>query len=109
MSQDAMNQLAAEYTSYTPQDMTLVQYVRTNPGVLAAVALLFVAAAAAIAILVLRTGWNRKMLDVAERSKTELESQLAIVEALSRDYKRICGPGKGSQSQGHKDKGRCLR
>lgn len=86
MSQDAMNQLAAEYTSYTPQDMTLVQYVRTNPGVLAAVALLFVAAAAAIAILVLRAGWNRKMLDVAERSKTELESQLAIVEALSRDY-----------------------
>jgi len=42
-----------------------------------------------ILVFWLRARWNKKILEESERSKRELEGQLAIVDALSRDYLNV--------------------
>ncbi len=86
MPEDELNQLVTAYTSYTPKDMTLMQYLAANPGLLVSLGLSAVLAAGTILYLYLRAAWNKKMLVSSEQSNRELEAQLSIVDALSRDY-----------------------
>ena len=48
-----------------------------------------VIAVSIILILVARTQWNKKLLDTTEKSNRELLEQLAIVDALSRDFVNV--------------------
>ncbi|MDE6063592.1 MAG: transporter substrate-binding domain-containing protein, partial [Lachnospiraceae bacterium] len=89
MPEDKLNQLVLKYTSYTAGDMSLLQYMQGNPKVMVAVFLVAALVICIILTLLLRGRWNRKLLNATERSNRELGEQLAIVEALSRDYTNI--------------------
>ena len=89
MPEDKLNQLVLKYTSYTAGDMSLLQYLQGNPKVMVAAFLVAALAICIILTLLLRGRWNRKLLNATERSNRELGEQLAIVEALSRDYTNI--------------------
>lgn len=86
MSEDEKNQIITKYTSSAPGDITFTQYVKAHPEIIAVAVLLAVLAAGTILLLWLKAGWSKKILDAEQQSKKELESQLAIVDALSRDY-----------------------
>lgn len=86
MPDDTLNQLISKYTTYAPKDLSFQQYIMAHPGILAVIVLLCVVIAGIILLLTIRARWNQKMLETTERSKKGLEEQLAIVNALSRDY-----------------------
>ncbi|MDE7161378.1 MAG: response regulator [Anaeroplasmataceae bacterium] len=89
MSEDTLNQLASKYTSYTIGDLTFMQYLQANPGLIVAVVLLFAIIVGVFLVLYLRGRWNKKMLLTTEQSNKKMGEQLSIVEALSRDYTNV--------------------
>ncbi len=89
ISVETLNQLISKYTTYTIGDMTLPQYMRANPGMTLAVFFIFALTVCAILALYLRGRWNRKLLRATEQSNRKMCEQLAIVEALSRDYTNV--------------------
>ena len=86
MSDDYMNNIITNYTTSTLSDVSLGQYMRAHPGVMALVVLLFSVGLGVIITLWLRSRWRKRMLYTTERANRELGEQLAIVNALSRDY-----------------------
>lgn len=84
-----LNQLAANYVSVNAEDMSLYQYLHANPETMLAVALCIMLVATLMTIMWLRGKWNRQLLATTEHANQELEGQLAIVEALSRDYSNV--------------------
>ena len=89
MSDETLNQLASKYTSYTIGDLTFLQYLQANPGLIVAVVLVFAIIVGVILVLILRGQWNKKLLYTTEQSNKKMEEQLSIVEALSRDYTNV--------------------
>ncbi|MDE6411967.1 MAG: transporter substrate-binding domain-containing protein [Clostridia bacterium] len=89
MSDDTLNQLASNYTSFTIGDWSFGQYLKENPGIIIAVVVVLVLVAFVILVLYLRGRWNRKLLLTTEQSNKKLGEQLSIVEALSRDYVNV--------------------
>ena len=86
MPNDSMNNIITKYTANAPGNVTLSQYMRAHPEIMALVVLLFAAGTAIMITLWLRARWKQKILDTTERANRELEAQLAIVNTLSRDY-----------------------
>lgn len=84
-----LDQLISEYTSYSLEDLTVEEFARANPaiawiaGLIAAIIMLI------LMILWTRNRWNKKLLHAEEDSNKELGKQLAIVDALSRDYTNV--------------------
>ncbi|MDE5966149.1 MAG: transporter substrate-binding domain-containing protein [Lachnospiraceae bacterium] len=95
MSEDTLDQLIAQYTSYTPKDWTLVQYMRANPQTMALVILAIVLVAVIILALILWARWKGRILHVSEEANKKLEDQFAIVHALSRDYLNVYAVNTG--------------
>lgn len=89
MPDDVMNQLITKYTSYTPQDMGFREFIKIHPEIMLVVGLAAMAVVCIILVLIARTGWNKKLLQATEQSNQELVEQLAIVDALSRDYVNV--------------------
>ncbi|MDE6595178.1 MAG: response regulator [Oscillospiraceae bacterium] len=89
MSDDTLNQLASKYTSYTIGDMSIMQYMKANPGMMFAVLFMAALTVCVILTLYLRGQWNKKLLYATEQSNKRMGEQLAIVEALSRDYTNV--------------------
>ncbi|MDE6593017.1 MAG: transporter substrate-binding domain-containing protein [Oscillospiraceae bacterium] len=89
MSDDTLNQLVSKYTSYTIGDMTILQYMRANPGIMLAASFIFALIVCVILALYLRGRWNQKLLVATEQSNIRMSEQLAIVETLSRDYTNV--------------------
>ncbi|MDE7423757.1 MAG: transporter substrate-binding domain-containing protein, partial [Lachnospiraceae bacterium] len=89
MSGDALSQLIAQYTSYTPQDLTFAQYIQTNPHIMVMLVLGIVLVLVVILTLILQARWKEKLLHSSEEANKKLEDQLAIVDALSRDYLNV--------------------
>ncbi|WP_165079206.1 MULTISPECIES: response regulator [unclassified Desulfovibrio] len=112
-----LNQLGSNYVSYRAGDMSLWHYLYANPGTMSVAACILMLAASLFLIMWLRGRWNRQLLTTTEHANQELASQLAIVEALSRDYSNVLaidadkgstgiiklsgfGPGGTAESQG---------
>ncbi|MBD5145274.1 MAG: response regulator [Ruminococcus sp.] len=89
MSDDTLNQLASKYTSYTIGDMSILQYMQANPIMMFAAFFMLALTVCVILTLYLRVQWNKKLLHATELSNMRLGEQLAIVEALSRDYTNV--------------------
>ena len=89
MSDDTLNQLASKYTSYTIGDLSFSQYMKAHPEIPIIVAFVIAVIVCAILALWLRGRWNRKLLLTTEQSNKKMGEQLAIVEALSRDYMNV--------------------
>ena len=89
MSDDTLNQLASKYTSYTISDMSILQYMQANPIMMFAAFFIIAITVCVILVLYLRVQWNKKLLHTTEQSNRRMEEQLAIVEALSRDYTNV--------------------
>ncbi len=89
MSDDMLNQLVLKHTSYTIKDMNLLQYMEANPKTILIVVLAVTLVICIILVLYLRGRWNRRLLDTTEESNKAMKEQLAIVEALSRDYTNV--------------------
>ena len=89
MPDEVINQLVAKYTFYTPQDLGFAEFLKIHPEIMLGVGLSAVIAVSIILILVARTQWNKKLLDTTEKSNRELLEQLAIVDALSRDFVNV--------------------
>lgn len=89
MPDEVMNQLVTKYTVYTPQDLGFMEYMKIHPEILLMVGLTAAAAVAVILALIVRTRWSRKLLEATEKSNQELLEQLAIVDALSRDFVNV--------------------
>ena len=89
MSDDMLNQLVLKHTSYTIKDMNLLQYMEANPKTILIVVLAVTLVICIILVLYLRGRWNKRLLDTTEESNRAMKEQLAIVEALSRDYTNV--------------------
>lgn len=86
---DMLNQLVSKYTTYTIKDMSFLQYLQANPKMMLSVAFIATLIVCIVLILYLKGRWSRKLLNATEKSNKEMGEQLAIVEALSRDYTNI--------------------
>ena len=86
VSDDVLSRLIAEYTASMPENVSFLQYLAAHPEVILQLALVVALAVGVILFLYFRSRWNKKLLQISEQSKRELEEQLAIVNALSRDY-----------------------
>ena len=84
-----LNQIGASHTSYNAGEMSLSHYLHANPEIVSVGAAVIMLAVSLFLILVLRGRWNRRLLTATEHANHELSSQLAIVEALSRDYSNV--------------------
>ena len=89
MPEETLNQLVSKHTSYSIGDMSILQYMRANPGIMLAVFFIFALTVCVILALYLRGRWNRRLLRTTEQSNRKMGEQLAIVEALSRDYTNV--------------------
>lgn len=89
MPEDTLNQLISKYTVYTAGDMSFLQYMQTHPNVMIAAVMAAALTISIILILYMRGRWSRRLLNTTERSNRKMIEQLAIVEALSRDYTNI--------------------
>ena len=83
---DVLSQLITEYTAGTPENVTFIQYMSAHPGMILMLSALVTLTIGVILFLYQRSQWNNKLLRTTEKSKQELEEQLAIVKALTRDY-----------------------
>jgi len=86
---DVLSQLITKYTSGTPENVTFVQYMLAHPEMMFLLTALVALAIGVILFLYLHSRWNNKLLRTTERAKQALEEQLAIVNALSRDYLNV--------------------
>ena len=86
---DVLSRLITEYTADTPENVTFLQYMAAHPGIILMLAVLAALAIIAIIFFYLRSWWKNILLRATEQSKRELEEQLAIVNALSRDYLNV--------------------
>lgn len=89
ISDDKLNELASSYTSFSIGDMSFGEFIAANPGLIIAVIIIIVIIVFVILALYLRGRWNKKLLHTTEQSNKKMEEQLAIVEALSRDYTNV--------------------
>ncbi len=89
MSDDTLNQLALKYTSFTIGNLSFGEYLKANPVLIVAICIMFALVVFVILFLYLRGRWNRKLLLTTEQSNKKMGEQLAIVEALSRDYMNV--------------------
>jgi len=86
---DILSQLITKYTAGTPENVTFIQYLSVHPEMVLLLSALIALAIGVMLFLYLRSRWNNKLLRTTERAKQELEEQLAIVNALSRDYLNV--------------------
>ncbi len=89
MPDDVLNQLVTKYTAGTPENVTFTQYMSAHPKIVLLLSTLITLAIGVILFLYLRSRWNNKLLRTTEKAKQDIEEQLAIVSALSRDYLNV--------------------
>ncbi len=86
---DVLSQLITNYTAGTPENVTFIQYMSVHPEMVFLLSALIALAIGVMLFFYLRSRWNNKLLRTTEQAKQELEEQLAIVSALSRDYLNV--------------------
>ena len=86
---DVLTRLVTEYTAGTPEDVAFSQYMAAHPGLVLSLSALVTLAIGVILFFYLCSRWNNKLLRTTEQANRELEEQLAIVNALSRDYLNV--------------------
>ncbi len=86
---DVLSQLITKYTAGTPENVTFIQYMSAHPEMMLLLFALFALAVGVMIFLYLRSRWNNRLLQTTEQAKQALEEQLAIVNALSRDYLNV--------------------
>jgi len=86
---DVLSQLVVKYTAGTPENVTFSEYMSVHPEMVLLLSALITLAIGVILFFYMRSQWNNKLLKTTEQSKQELEEQLAIVSALSRDYLNV--------------------
>lgn len=89
MPDEVINRLITEYTTYAPRDLNFAEYMRLHPDKMFLGTFILALLIILIFALCLRARWNKKILCAAEKSNKELGEQLAIVDALSRDYLNV--------------------
>jgi len=86
---DVLSQLIIKYTAGTPENVTFLKYMSAHPEMVLLLSALIALVIGVILFLYLRSRWNNKLLRTTEQAKHEVEEQLAIVSALSRDYLNV--------------------
>ena len=86
---DVLTRLITEYTAGTPENVTFTQYMAAHPGMILLLFALVVLGVGVSSFSYQRSRWKNKLLLATEEAKQELEEQLAIVNALSRDYLNV--------------------
>ncbi len=89
VSDDVLSQLITKYTAGTPENVTFIQYMSAHPEMVLLLFGLIALAIGAMLFFYFRSRWNDKLLHATEQAKQDLEEQLAIVNALSRDYLNV--------------------
>ena len=89
ISDDTLNQLASKYTAITIDDLNFSEYIKTHPEIIIGIVFAIVVLVGAIVAISLRARWNKKLLNTTEQANKKMGEQLAIVEALSRDYTNV--------------------
>ncbi|MBD5162372.1 MAG: response regulator [Oscillibacter sp.] len=86
---DVLSLLITEYTAGTAENLAFFQYMAAHPGTILLLSSLVTLAIGVIIFFYLRSRWNNRLLRTTEQANQELEEQLAIVNALSRDYLNV--------------------
>ncbi len=86
---DVLGQLITKYTAGTPENMSFTRYMSANPVIILLLSVLMALAVGGIVFFYLRFRWKNRLLGATEQARQELEEQLAIVNALSRDYLNV--------------------
>lgn len=89
MPEDLFSHLIREYTTPKPREWNFYQYITAKPERIVGIVLAILLFLCVILVFWLRSRWNKRILEESERAKRELEGQLAIVDALSRDYLNV--------------------
>ena len=91
ISDDTLNRLASDYTSFTIDidDLSFIEYMKAHPVIPFSVFAVLIVIILVIIALVWRERWNKKLLNATADSNRKMGEQLAIVEALSRDYANV--------------------
>ena len=88
MPDDSISDLIAKYTTNTPENMSVGQYMRANPEILLASALMAAVAVGVIVVLYQRSRWSKQLLSITERANQELAEQEAILEVALAEAQR---------------------
>ncbi len=86
---DTLNQFVSNYTTYNIGDLSFLQYLQANPKMMIIIVFFTALIICIVLILYLKGRWSRKLLNATEQANKEMGEQLAIVEALSRDYTNV--------------------
>ena len=78
--------------------MTFWEFLEANPVILIVAVLVIVAIVAVILVMYFRGLWNKKVLHATEQLNKDMREQLAIVEALSRDYTNVYAINKANST-----------
>ncbi len=89
LPEGTLNQISSRYTSFTVGSLGLAEYLRAHPGLTLAGALVLALGCSLLLVMFVHGRWHRRMLAAADSANRELEGQLSIVEALSRDYTNV--------------------
>ncbi|MDE6660856.1 MAG: response regulator [Anaeroplasmataceae bacterium] len=89
MSDDTLNQLASNYTSYSIGELTFGEYLKAHPEIIIMVVVAIALVIFVMVALYLRGRWNRKLFNATEQINKKMGEQLSIVKALSRDYVNV--------------------
>jgi len=86
---DVLSQLITKYTAGSPENVTFLQYMAAHPEIVLLLSAGIALAVGLVIVLYLRSRWNNQLLRTTEQAKQAVEEQLAIVNALSRDYLNV--------------------
>ena len=89
LPEGTLNQISSRYTSFNAGQMSLRHFLHINPDIFLSGVVIVALISSLIFAMWLRGRWNRRLLTATESANMELEGQLAIVEALSRDYANV--------------------
>lgn len=84
-----LSQIGSSYVSVDAGEMSLTHYLHARPEIMLTGALIIMLGTSLFFFMWLRGRWNRRLLATTEHANQELAGQLAIVEALSRDYANV--------------------
>ena len=86
---DVLSQIITKYTAGMPENVDFIEYMSAHPKIILLLSALVALAVGAVFFFYLRSRWNNKLFRTTEQARQTMAEQLAIVNALSRDYLNV--------------------
>lgn len=81
-----IDEIVAKYTSFSPDQLTITEYLKTNPWLGVTIAMLMILVVLVIFVIISREQANRKLYEEKQKNIKKLQEQINIVNALGCEY-----------------------